>query len=170
MSARPPLLSRPAPAPDAGGTASGGRAGGDVWVARPRPTPPADDRPRVLIADDDGVTGRVLRHRFERDGLAVEIVADGIDALASLAAFPPTVALINVALAGVDGFEVLRRVRAGDVGAPALRLALMGWAGNDALIVRGFALDADDFIVRPFSLAEVSARIRRLARRAPHAR
>jgi DNA-binding response OmpR family regulator len=123
----------------------------------------------VLIADDDGVTVRVLRHRFERDGLAVDTVRDGVDALAALAAAPPTVALVNVALAGIDGFEVLRRVRAGDVGPPGLHVALMGWAGNDALLVRAFALDADDFIVRPFSLAEVSARIRRLARRAPHA-
>ena len=138
--------------------------------ARPAGGPPPDDRPRVLIADDDSVTVRVLRHRFERDGLAVDAVADGIDALAALRAAPPTVALVNVAMAGVDGFEVLRRVRAGDAGAPDLPLALMGWAGNDALIVRGFALDADDFIVRPFSLAEVSARIRRLVRRAPHAR
>ncbi|HEX8298329.1 MAG TPA: response regulator [Rubricoccaceae bacterium] len=124
----------------------------------------------MLIADDDGVTVRVLRHRFERDGLAVETVEDGLDALAVLVAAPPAVALVNVALAGVDGFEVLRRLRAGEAGPPDLPLALMGWSGNDALVVRGFALDADDVVVRPFSLAEVSARIRRLARRARPAR
>ena len=119
----------------------------------------------MLIADEDAVTVRVLRHRFERDGLAVDTVADGAEALARLHTAPPDVALLNVALVGVDGFEILRRVRAGEAGPPDLPLALMCWAGNDALVVRGFALDADDIVVRPFSLAEVSARVRRLARR-----
>ena len=177
------LLPRP---PGENGPPGEARPSGDAperraWIARRRPVPadaaradappptPAsattDDRPRVLIADEDAVTVRVLRHRFERDGLAVDTVADGAEALARLHTAPPDVALLNVALVGVDGFEILRRVRAGEAGPPDLPLALMCWAGNDALVVRGFALDADDIVVRPFSLAEVSARVRRLARR-----
>lgn len=123
----------------------------------------------MLVADDDALTIRVLRHRLERDGLAVDAVVDGFDAIERLVAAPPQAALLNVALSGVDGFEVVRRIRAGEAGPRDLRVALLCWAGNDALIVRGFALGADDLIVRPFSLAEVSARIRRLARPA-HAR
>ena len=111
------------------------------------------------------MTGRVLRHRLERDGLAVTVVADGIETLDVLLTAPPDVAVLNVALVGVDGFEIVRRVRAGEAGPPDLPLALVCWAGNDALVVRGFALDADDLLIRPFSLAEVSARVRRLVRR-----
>ena len=119
----------------------------------------------MLIADRDAVTVRVLRHRFERDDLEVDVVGDGFEALAALVAAPPDVAIVNVATAGLDGFEILRRVRAGEAGPLDLRLALLCWAGNDSLLVRGFALDADDILVRPFSLAEVSARVQRLARR-----
>ena len=119
-----------------------------AWIARRRPVPadaaradappptptPAttDDRPRVLIADEDAVTVRVLRHRFERDG-AVHTVADSAEALARLQTAPPDVTLLSVALVGVDGFEIVRRVRAGEAGPPDLPLALMCWAGNDAL-------------------------------------
>jgi len=120
----------------------------------------------VLLAEEDAVTARVLRHRLERDGLAVDHVTDGPAALAHLARVPTAVALVNVALVGVDGFEVLRRVRSGEAGDPATAVVLVCWAGNDALVVRAFALGADDVVVRPFSLAEASARVRRLAVRA----
>ena len=122
--------------------------------------------PLVLLADGDDVTVRVLRHRFERDGLAVAVVATGFDALTALRTTAPAVALVNAALVGVDGFEVLQRVRRGEAGPAALPVVVTCWAGNDALVVRAFALDADDVLVRPFSLAEASARIRRLVRRA----
>lgn len=134
-------------------------------LASCRPDGTAGGRLRVLVAEEDAITVRVLRHRLERDGLAVDAVADGLDALDRLTTAPPDVALLDVALVGLDGFELVRRIRAGEAGPRGLPVALLCGAGHDAQIVRGFALDADDVIVRPFSLAEVSARLRRLARR-----
>lgn len=153
-----PLSPTPSPVPAA--------PTGAAWVARPREDTLPDDRARVLVADEDDLTVAVLRHRLERDGLAVETAPTGTEALAAMETRPPDVAVLNVALVGVDGFELLRRIRAGAVGDPAMPVALICWAGNDALVVRAFADDADDVLVRPFALAEVSARVRRLARRA----
>ena len=130
-------------------------------------TPAAPPRPRVLLAEGDAVSARVLRHRLERDGVVTAEAADGPDALARLgaggAAF--SAAVLDAALDGVDGLDVLRRVRAGEAGAPGLPVVVLCWPGNDGLVARAYGLDADVVVVRPFSLVAVSAAVRRQARR-----
>ena len=125
-----------------------------------------DGRRRVLLAEEDAITVDVIRHRLERDGLAVETVGDGPAALDALAARSFDAVLLGAVLAGVDGVEILRRIRAGDVGRPQTGVGLIVWPGNDGLVARAYNLDADDVIVRPLSLVAVSASVRRLARRA----
>jgi CheY-like chemotaxis protein len=152
---------------------------GSAWISRPGPAAEAESRIvrafrlamqapaaagplRALLAESDAISARVLRHRLERDGLAVSECADGDAALEALRGGGFAVALLDVRLGGLNGFELLRAVRDGEAGAPDLPVVLFCWPGNDAVVVRAFAMQASDVIHRPFSLAEASARIRRL--------
>lgn len=125
----------------------------------------AGSRPRVLLGEEDPITAHVLRHRLERDGMAVEMAPDGPAALRALAAGGVDAALLEANLAGVDGLDVLRRIRAGEAGPERLGVGLILWPGNDGLVARAYDLDADDVVVRPLSLVAVSASVRRLVRR-----
>ncbi|PAP77096.1 hypothetical protein BSZ37_11995 [Rubrivirga marina] len=137
-------------------------AAAPAFVARPAP---ADTRPRVLLAEDDRISANVVRHRLERDGMAVTTVSDGKATLDALSDERLDAALLSASLPGVDGLEVLRRVRAGETDRPELGVGVILWPGNDRLVARAYDLDADDVIVRPFSLIAVSAGVRRLTRR-----
>ena len=129
------------------------------------PPAPPEPRPRVLLAEGDAVSARVLRHRLERDGVDVLGAADGPDALGRLQDGPLRAALLDAGLAGADGLDVLRRIRSGEAGAAGLPVAVLCWPGNDALVARAYGLDADVVLVRPFSLVAVSAAVGRLVRR-----
>ncbi len=129
-------------------------------LARTRP----EARPRALLAIQDAVTVAVVRHRLERDGLDLATVVDGPAALDALADGPFDLVVLDVTLPGVDGLDVLRRVRDGQAGPPALPVMVLAWPSNDALIARAYDLDADIVLVRPLTLAALSAGARRLAR------
>ncbi len=140
-------------------------SGTPVLIARPAPR---DARPRVLLAEDDPISATVIRHRLERDGLDVAVVSDGPSALDALSSDDRIDAmLISATLPDVDGLEVLRRLRAGQTDRAHLGVGVILWPGNDRLVARAYDLDADDVVVRPFSLVAVSAGVRRLTRRRP---
>lgn len=122
-------------------------------------------RPQILLAEGDDLTARVVRHRLERDGMEVEVVCDGVAALDALAKKAYDVALVDAVLAGVDGLDLVRRIRLGEAGSVHLRVGVVCWPGNDALLARAYALDADDVMVRPLSLVALSASVARMARR-----
>lgn len=125
--------------------------------------------PRVLLAEGDLLSARALRHRLERDGVRPVAVTDGPDALARLREPAPNAplraALLDAGLAGVDGLDVLRRIRAGEAGPPDLPVAILCRPGNDAAVARAYDLDADVVLIRPLSLVPVSAAASRLIRR-----
>lgn len=120
--------------------------------------------PRALLAEDDPATAAVLTHRLQRDGFEVLPCADGETALARVAAEPVDLVLAGANLPGVDGLGVLRGVRA-DPAVASVPFVLLAWPGNDAAVAQAFAQGADEVIVRPFSLVEASARVRRLVGR-----
>jgi two-component system OmpR family response regulator len=119
---------------------------------------------RVLIVEDEVKMAGLIRRGLRDDGMAADVAIKGEDALWMAAATEYDVVVLDVMLPGMDGFEVCRRLRADGVWAPVLMLT-----ARDAIEDRVEGLDtgADDYLVKPFSLAELAARLRALSRRGP---
>jgi two-component system phosphate regulon response regulator PhoB len=122
------------------------------------------DRPRVLLVDDEAAFAAMLRYNLETRGFLVEHAANGQEALSRSAKFQPHVILLDWTLPGMCGIEVCRRLRrrpeTKDVGV----IMVTGRAG-DQNAVRGLDAGADDYVVKPFSISELLARIWALLRR-----
>ncbi len=117
---------------------------------------------RVLVVDDDPNVADVLTVYLEREGFAVTSVADGQAALDAALTDPPDVVLLDVMLPGIDGLEVCRRLRATSP-VPVIMLTARG-EETDRII--GLELGADDYVAKPFSPKEVTARVKAVLRRA----
>ena len=117
---------------------------------------------RVLLAEDEPNIAELLRFLLGRAGFDVDTRTDGQDALDAALASAPAVVILDVMLPGLDGLEVLRRLRA-DPRGRALRVIVLTAKGQRA--DRQAALDggADLFVTKPFSTAELIAAVRRLA-------
>lgn len=121
-------------------------------------------RSRVLVAEDDEISATILLHRLEREGLDAVHYDSGSAAFEAALAETPDLVILDVKMPGMDGFEVLERLRR----TPAYRtvpIIMLTSMGSEADVVRGFRLGADDYILKPFSPTELSARVRRLLRR-----
>lgn len=88
---------------------------------------------RILIVEDEPDVRETLKTLFEELGHQVDVVADGLDAVARLLELQPDVAFIDVGLPGIDGYEVARRVRAAPRGAGLYLIALTGFGGEKAM-------------------------------------
>src|SRR3979411_2930769 len=117
---------------------------------------------RVLIVEDDRRLATSLRRGLEEASFAVDVVHDGDEALAIALTAPYEVIVLDVMLPSLDGFGVCRRLRDRKVNTRVLMLT-----GRDAVDdrVRGLEAGADDYLVKPFAMRELLARIRALARR-----
>jgi two-component system cell cycle response regulator len=114
---------------------------------------------RVLIADDDIVSRRVLEKRLTSAGYSVEVACDGEQALARLRApSPPSLALLDWMMPKMDGTEVCRRVRQMEHGAYLYMILLTAKDSKDD-IVNGLEAGADDYITKPFSARELDVRL-----------
>jgi two-component system response regulator MprA len=118
---------------------------------------------RVLVVDDEPAVRAVLERALRLDAYEVELAEDGRGALDRLAAAPPDLVVLDVLMPHVDGLEVCRRLRAAGDRTPVLMLT-----ARDAVDDRVAGLDAgaDDYLVKPFALKELKARVRALLRRA----
>src|SRR3954463_8019422 len=116
----------------------------------------------VLLVDDDAPIRRMLTRTLTAEGYAVAAVADGGSALAEVERSVPDVIVLDVAMPGMDGLAVTRRRRSRGLPVPILLLT-----ARDALHERVAGLDAgaDDYLVKPFEVAELTARVRALLRR-----
>jgi two-component system OmpR family response regulator len=119
---------------------------------------------RVLIVEDDVKMAGLLRRGLIEEGLAADVARTGEDALWMAGAVEYDAIVLDVMLPGMDGFELCRRLREEGRWAPVLMLT-----ARDAVEDRIAGLDAgaDDYVVKPFSFAELHARLRSLARRPP---
>jgi two-component system response regulator MprA len=118
--------------------------------------------PRVLVVDDDPPLRRMLERTLAAEGYEVSVAADGGAALAEAERAAPDVIVLDVAMPGLDGLAVARRLR--DKGDPTPILML---TARDAVPdrVSGLEAGADDYLVKPFAVEELVARLRALARR-----
>jgi two-component system, OmpR family, response regulator MprA len=119
--------------------------------------------PRVLVVDDEPAVRRALERALTLDNYSVELAADGQEALDALADSPVDAVVLDIMMPRIDGLEVARRMRrAGD------RTPILMLTARDAIDDRVTGLDvgADDYLVKPFALRELQARLRALLRRA----
>ena len=117
---------------------------------------------RLLVVEDDVKMAALLRRGLSEEGAAVDVARSGEDAVWMAAATDYDAVVLDVMLPGIDGFEACRRMRDEGVWAPVLLLT-----ARDAVEDRVAGLDggADDYLTKPFSFAELSARLRALVRR-----
>jgi two-component system, OmpR family, response regulator len=117
---------------------------------------------RLLVVEDEPKLGALIVRALRAEGHAVDLCETGEDALWRAGARAYDAIVLDVGLPGIDGFETCRRLRADEVWAPVLMLT-----ARDAVADRIEGLDggADDYLVKPFSLAELAARLRALVRR-----
>jgi DNA-binding response OmpR family regulator len=116
----------------------------------------------ILVVDDEPAIVAVVRGRLEQEGFAVRAVASGEEALAHIDADPPDLLVLDVMLPGLDGFEVLRRLRGAGCSVPVVMLTARD---EDVDKIVGLELGADDYLAKPFNPRELSARIRAVLRR-----
>ena len=117
---------------------------------------------RVLVIEDEVRMARLLKRALEEEGHAVDVAANGPDGLWMATENPYAAIVLDVMLPGFDGFELCRRLREAGIWAPVLMLTARNEVGDR---VRGLDAGADDYLVKPFSLLELAARLRALARR-----
>jgi len=117
---------------------------------------------RVLIVEDETKMASLLRRGLEKEGMAVDVEGRGDDAVWRAEATEYDAIVLDVMLPGIDGFEVCERLRAAEVWSPILMLT-----ARDSVPDRVAGLDrgADDYLTKPFSYAELLARLRALLRR-----
>jgi two-component system response regulator MprA len=119
---------------------------------------------KILVVDDERAVRESLRRALELEGYEVELAADGEEALARLGGPSPADAtILDVLMPGIDGLEVCRRLRAGGNAVPVLMLTARAEVDSR---VAGLDAGADDYLPKPFALAELLARLRALLRRA----
>jgi two-component system OmpR family response regulator len=119
---------------------------------------------RVLVVEDEIKMASLIRRGLRSEGLAADVAIKGEDALWMAASSAYDTIVLDVMLPGIDGFETCRRLREQGTWAPVLMLT-----ARDAVDDRVAGLDggADDYLTKPFSFAELLARLRALARRGP---
>ncbi|TSB21601.1 response regulator transcription factor [Streptomyces benahoarensis] len=130
---------------------------------------PADhgDQPaRILIVDDEPAVREALRRSLAFEGYATEEAVDGLDAVEKVASYDPELIVLDVLMPRMDGLTAARRLRAGGVTVPILMLTARDTVGDR---VTGLDAGADDYLVKPFELDELLARIRALLRRSSYA-
>ena len=124
----------------------------------------AGDRARVLVVEDEPAQREVLAYNLEAEGFDVATTGDGEEALTLIAEAPPDVVVLDWMLPGVSGIEVCRRLKARPEtrGLPVIMLSARA---EEVDRVRGLETGADDYVVKPYSVIELMARVRSQLRR-----
>jgi DNA-binding response OmpR family regulator len=117
----------------------------------------------ILIVDDEYAVARGLQYALEQEGYQVTVAGSGEEALSVAGDLAPDLVVLDVRMPGIDGFETLRRLRAGGSKAPVLMLTARD---EEMDKVVGLEMGADDYMTKPFGLRELLSRVKALLRRA----
>ena len=118
---------------------------------------------RILVVDDEPTIAEIVARYLERAGYETRIAADGNAALGQASAWHPDLVVLDLMLPGIDGLEVMRLLREG--GGPRVAIILLTARGEESDRIDGLRLGADDYVVKPFSPAELVARVDAVLRR-----
>ncbi len=118
--------------------------------------------PLVLVVDDEATVRQALERALRLEGFAVATAADGHEALTAVAQKPPAVIVLDVMMPGLDGVSVVKRLRSDGVDTPVCMLSARDEVEDR---VAGLQAGADDYLVKPFAIAELTARLEALLRR-----
>ncbi len=127
-----------------------------------RPVASTVSPPRILVVEDDLTISEVVTRYLEREGFVVDVAYDGAVALERALADPPELVVLDLMIPSLDGFEVCRRLRA----AAPVPVIMLTARGEEADRIVGLELGADDYVSKPFSPRELTARIKAVLRRA----
>jgi two-component system response regulator ResD len=119
-------------------------------------------KPRVLVVEDDETVAEVVARYLQREGFDVSTASDGKVGLDLATVAPPDLVILDLMLPGMDGVEVCRRLRA----AAPVPIIMLTARGDEADRVMGLELGADDYVAKPFSPRELTARVKSVLRRA----
>jgi two-component system response regulator ResD len=117
----------------------------------------------VLVVDDEPTIAEVVARYLERAGYRTRVAADGLEAIAAATDRRPDLVVLDLMLPGLDGLEVMRRLREHD--RDRIAVILLTAKGEESDRVAGLRLGADDYVVKPFSPAELVARVDAVLRR-----
>jgi two-component system phosphate regulon response regulator PhoB len=120
--------------------------------------------PRILVVEDESPLALLLSYNLEAEGFAVERVERGDEAELRLIEAPPDLVILDWMLPGISGLEICRRLRAREA-TRTLPVIMLTARGEEGERVRGLSIGADDYVVKPFSVPELLARVRGLLRR-----
>lgn len=120
--------------------------------------------PRIMVVEDEADLALMLAYNLEAEGYRVESVERGDEAELRLAEDAPDLVLLDWMLPGVSGLEICRRLRAREA-TRTLPVIMLTARGEEGERVRGLSVGADDYVVKPFSVPELMARVRSLLRR-----
>ncbi|MFE0652805.1 response regulator transcription factor [Streptomyces sp. NPDC059534] len=121
---------------------------------------------RILIVDDEPAVREALRRSLAFEGYGTQVAVDGLDALGLMEPYAPDLVVLDVQMPRMDGLTAARRIRASGSTVPILMLTARDTVGDR---VTGLDAGADDYLVKPFELDELFARIRALLRRSSYA-
>ncbi|WP_030768146.1 MULTISPECIES: response regulator transcription factor [unclassified Streptomyces] len=127
---------------------------------------PAEGEARILVVDDEPAVREALRRSLAFEGYAVQTAVDGLDALDKAASYAPDLIVLDIQMPRMDGLTAARRLRASGSVTPILMLTARDTVGDR---VTGLDAGADDYLVKPFELDELFARVRALLRRSSYA-
>ncbi|HEX6139957.1 MAG TPA: response regulator transcription factor [Candidatus Limnocylindria bacterium] len=122
--------------------------------------------PRVLLVDDDRSLLELLADYLRRQGHEVRAAATGQEGITVAAEWQPDLVLLDVTMPGLDGWQVLSRLRS----ASPVPVIMLTARGDEPEILRGFAGGTDDYVTKPFSFAQLGARIKAVLDRSPRGR
>jgi len=125
---------------------------------------PTGNKPRILLVEDEDALATLVSYNLEAEGFEVEHAASGAEGELRLIENPPDLVILDWMLPGVAGIEICRRLRAREE-TKNLPVIMLTARGQEDERVRGLSTGADDYIVKPFSVPELVARIRALLRR-----
>jgi two-component system phosphate regulon response regulator PhoB len=120
--------------------------------------------PRILVVEDDDALGTLIRYNLEREGYAVAVATDGEEALIQAEEQLPDLVILDWMLPRVSGIEVCRRLRQKPL-SRNVPIIMLTARGEESDRIRGLDTGADDYVVKPFAVSELSARIRAVLRR-----
>jgi two-component system, OmpR family, phosphate regulon response regulator PhoB len=130
-----------------------------------RPAAAPQGAARILVVEDEASLSMLLSYNLEAEGFAVDRVERGDEAEIRLSETIPDLVILDWMLPGVSGLEICRRMRARET-TRSLPVIMLTARGEESERVRGLAIGADDYVVKPFSVPELMARVHALLRRA----